>query len=178
MAKGVILCVNRIVNRQKLRVDKFMSNKKIHKILFVCHGNICRSPMAEFVMKHMVRQAGLEEQFEIASAATSREEIGNDVYPPVKRLLTAKAVPCKGHSAHQITKAEFEYYDYIIIMDKYNLRNITRVVGEDKNRKISMLRDFTDTPGEIADPWYTGDFDLTYKQVTESCEALLRKLTI
>ncbi len=132
--------------------------------------------MAEFVMKQMVRDAGLEDQFEIASAATSTEELGNDIYPPVKRLLHEKGIPCKGHSAHQITRAEYAYYDLIIVMDNYNLRNIERVTGPDKDHKISRLRDFTDNPGEIADPWYTGEFNLTYRQVTESCRALLEKL--
>ncbi len=146
------------------------------KIIFICHGNICRSPMAEFVMKQMVRDAGLENEFEIASAATSTEELGNDVYPPVKRLLHEKGIPCKGHSAHQISKAEFAYYDHVIVMDNYNLRNLERVVGPDKTGKVSRLRDFTDSPGEIADPWYTGEFSLTYRQVTESCRALLSLL--
>ncbi len=148
----------------------------MHKILFVCHGNICRSPMAEFVMKKMVRDAGVEERFEIASAATSTEELGNDIYPPAKRLLHEKGIPCKGHRAHQITKAEYDHYDHIIVMDNYNLRNLERVVGPDTARKVSRLRDFTETPGEIAAPWYTGDFDLTYRQVTESCRALLSSL--
>ncbi len=146
------------------------------KILFVCHGNICRSPMAEFVMKQMVRDAGLEESFEIASAATSTEELGNDIYPPVKRLLHEKGIPCKGHSAHQITRNEYSYYDHIIVMDDYNLRNLERVIGPDKDSKVSRLLDFTGRPGEIADPWYTRDFDLTYRQVTESCRALLDRL--
>ncbi len=153
-----------------------MTNNKLHKIIFVCHGNICRSPMAEFVMKHIVKEAGLEDRFEIASAATSREEIGNDVYPPVKRLLHEKGIPCKGHSAHQITKNEYAHYDHVIVMDNYNLRNLERVVGPDVEGKVSRLRDFTDSPGEIADPWYTGEFTLTYSQVTESCRALLETL--
>ncbi len=146
------------------------------KILFVCHGNICRSPMAEFVMKQLVRDAGLDNCFEIASAATSTEELGNDVYPPVKRLLHEKGIPCKGHSAHQITRNEYEHYDHIIVMDNYNIRNLERVVGPDRDHKVSRLLDFTGCPGEIADPWYTRDFELTYRQVTESCRALLEKL--
>ncbi len=146
------------------------------KILFVCHGNICRSPMAEFVMKQMVREAGLEDRFEIASAATSTEELGNDIYPPVKRLLHEKGIPCKGHSAHQITRAEYMYYDYIIVMDNYNIRNLERVIGPDRDNKVSRLLDFTGRPGEIADPWYTGEFNLTYRQVTESCRSLLEKI--
>ncbi len=129
--------------------------------------------MAEFVMKQMVREAGLEDRFEIASAATSTEELGNDIYPPVKRLLHEKGIPCQGHSAHQITKAEFDYYDHVIVMDNYNLRNLERVTGPDRHKKVSRLRDFTDSPGEIADPWYTGEFNLTYRQVTDSCRALL-----
>ncbi len=132
--------------------------------------------MAEFVMKQMVREAGLEDRFEIASAATSTEELGNDVYPPVKRLLNEKAIPCKGHSAHQITKSEYAHYDHIIVMDNYNISNLERVIGPDKDGKVSRLLDFTDNPGEIADPWYTRDFDLTYRQVTESCRALLERL--
>ncbi len=154
-----------------LRPNQTELNMK--KILFVCHGNICRSPMAEFVIKQMVRDAGLEDSFEIASAATSTEELGNDVYPPVKRLLHEKGIPCKGHSAHQITKAEYDHYDHIIVMDNYNLRNLERVIGPDRDNKVSRLLDFTDRPGEIADPWYTRDFNLTYRQVTESCRALL-----
>ncbi len=150
-----------------------MNSDKLHKILFVCHGNICRSPMAEFVMKKMVRDAGMEDKFEIASAATSTEELGNDIYPPVKRLLHNNDIPCKGHSAHQITKAEYDYYDYIIVMDNNNLRNLERVAGPDKDGKVYRLLDFTDTPGEIADPWYTGDFSLTFRQVSVSCRAFL-----
>ncbi len=168
--------VNHKVNQSNIHKHKQMSTNKLHKILFVCHGNICRSPMAEFVMKQMVREAGLEDNFEIASAATSTEELGNDVYPPVKRLLHENEIPCKGHSAHQITKAEYEHYDHIIVMDNYNLRNLERVIGPDKDHKVSRLLDFTDSPGEIADPWYTRDFDLTYRQVTKSCSALLDKL--
>ncbi len=129
--------------------------------------------MAEFVMKKMVSDAGLADRFEIASAATSTEELGNDVYPPVKRLLHEKGIPCSGHRAHQITKNEYAHYDRIIVMDNYNLRNLERVIGPDTYGKVSRLRDFTQNPGEIADPWYTGEFNLTYRQVTESCRALL-----
>lgn len=153
--------------------DNKSGNTELHKILFVCHGNICRSPMAEFVMKKMVREAGLEESFEIASAATSTEELGNDIYPPVKRLLHEKGIPCSGHSAHQTNKREYLHYDRIIVMDSYNLRNLERLIGPDTEKKVSRLRDFTESPGDIADPWYTRDFDLTYRQVTEGCRALL-----
>ncbi len=132
--------------------------------------------MAEFVMKQMVEDAGVADRFEIASAATSTEELGNDIYPPVKRLLHEKGIPCKGHRAHQITRSEYAHYDHIIVMDNYNIRNLERVVGPDTEHKVSRLRDFTQSPGEIADPWYTGEFNLTYRQVTESCRALLDKL--
>ncbi len=129
--------------------------------------------MAEFVMRDMVEKAGVAESFEIASAATSTEEIGNDVYPPVKRLLHAEGIRCSGHGAHQITRGEYEHYDYVVIMDEYNRRNLERLLGPDTQKKVSRLRDFTSNPGDIADPWYTRDFELTYRQVIEGCQALL-----
>ncbi len=142
-------------------------------ILFVCHGNISRSPMAEFVMKHLVRAAGREKEFEIDSAATSTEEIGSDVYPPVKQILHAEGIPCSGHRARQITRADYEHFDHIIVMDSFNLRNLERLIGRDTEGKVCRLLDFTDTPGDIAEPWYTRDFQLTYRQVTAGCKALL-----
>ena len=126
------------------------------KILFVCHGNICRSPMAEFVMKDMVEKNGVSEEFEIASAATSTEEIGNPVYPPAKRKLAEHGISCEGKTARQMTKEDYAYYDYIIAMDRFNLRNMTRFVGNDPDNKVSLLMDFTSHPGDVADPWYTG----------------------
>ena len=148
------------------------------KILFVCHGNICRSPMAEFVMKDMVEKNGVTEEFEIASAATSTEEIGNPVYPPAKRKLKEHGISCEGKTARQMTKADYIYYDYIIAMHRFNLRNMTRFVGNDPDNKVSLLMDFTNRPGDVADPWYTGDFDATWDDVNEGCVGILKKLNI
>ena len=145
----------------------------MHKILFVCHGNICRSPMAEFVMKQMVSDAGLESQFEIASAATSTEEIGNPVYPPARRKLAEHGIGCAGKTARQMTRQDYDYYDRIVAMDHKNLRNLKRMFGDDAEHKISLLMDFTHRPGDVADPWYTGDFETTWQDVEEGCKALL-----
>ena len=144
------------------------------KILFVCHGNICRSPMAEFVMKDLVNQKGISDKFEIASAATSTEEIGNSVYPPAKRKLAEHGLTCDGKTARQMTKADYSYYDYIIAMDRYNLKNMTRFTGGDPDKKVSLLMEFTSRPGDVADPWYTGDFDATWNDVYEGCSGVLR----
>ena len=146
------------------------------KILFVCHGNICRSPMAEFVMKNLVNKKDMADQFEIASAATSTEEIGNSVYPPAKRKLKEHGISCEGKTARQMTKADYTYYDYIIAMDRFNLRNMTRFAGNDPDNKVSLLMDFTSRPGDVADPWYTGDFDTTWEDVYEGCVGILKKL--
>ena len=146
------------------------------KILFVCHGNICRSPMAEFVMKDLLNKKGIAGQFEIASAATSTEEIGNPVYPPAKRKLKEHGISCEGKTARQMTKEDYAYYDYIIAMDRLNLRNMPRFVGNDPNNKISLLMDFTNHPGDVADPWYTGDFDATLNDVCEGCVGIIKKL--
>ena len=146
------------------------------KILFICHGNICRSPMAEFVMKKMVEDAGVTHLFEIASAATSTEEIGNPVYPPARRKLAEHGIGCEGKTARQITRGDYRHYDRIIAMDRNNLRNLRRVIGEDIDGKISLMMDYTDRPGDVADPWYTGDFDATWRDVEEGCQGLLRQL--
>ena len=146
------------------------------KILFVCHGNICRSPMAEFVMKRLVRERGVERDFLIKSAATSREELGNPVYPPAHRMLARHGISCSGKTAVQMTKSDYEIYDYIIAMDSMNVRNIMRIIGKDNQEKVSMLLDFTNHPRSVADPWYTGDFDATYNDVTEGCKALLNTI--
>ena len=147
------------------------------KILFICHGNLCRSPMAEFVMKHLVEEAGLSDQFEIASAATSTEEIGNPVYPPAKRKLAEHGIGCEGKTARQMTWDDYQYYDYIIAMDRNNLRNLRRLIGEDQDHKISLLMDYTRRPGDVADPWYTGDFETTWQDVIEGCNGLLKAIT-
>lgn len=147
------------------------------RILFVCHGNICRSPMAEYVLKDMVRKRGIEDCFVIDSAATSREEIGNPVYPPARRKLAEKGVPCGGHRAWQMTKRDYDDFDMIICMDYNNIRNIKRITGGDPDSKISMLLDYTDRAGdEVADPWYTGNFDATWRDVVDGCEGLLETL--
>lgn len=146
------------------------------KILFVCHGNICRSPMAEFVMKDMVRSAGLEEEFHIESAATSAEELGNPVYPPVRRLLSRHGINCSGKTARQLQRSDYEGWDLLIGMDNANLRNMQKICGGDPSGKIRLLMDFTRRPGEVADPWYTGDFDATWRDVEEGCQGLLNRL--
>ena len=146
------------------------------RILFVCHGNICRSPMAEYVMKDLVRKAGLEERFVIDSAATSTEEIGNGVYPPARRKLQKHGIACAGHAARQLKKADYGRFDLLIGMDRANLRNMLRICGGDPEGKISLLLDHTSRKGEVADPWYTGDFEATWQDVLEGCGALLEQL--
>lgn len=146
------------------------------KILMVCHGNICRSPMAEFVMKDLVEKAGLEWAFEIASAATSTEEIGNPVYPPARRKLAEHGIGCAGKTARQLRREDYEYYDYLIGMDGANLRNMRRICNGDPEGKISLLLDHTNRPADVADPWYTGDFEATWQDVLEGCRCLLEKL--
>ncbi|MCR5779634.1 MAG: low molecular weight phosphotyrosine protein phosphatase [Bacteroidaceae bacterium] len=147
------------------------------KILFVCHGIICRSPMAEFVMKDMVRQAGLQEQFYIESAATSTEEIGNEVYPPAKRKLAENGISCKGKTARQMTRSDYDRFDLLIGMDEWNLRNMHRICGGDPEGKIHKLLDFTARGGDVADPWYTGDFEATWRDVNEGCREILTRTT-
>ena len=146
------------------------------KILFVCLGNICRSPMAEFVMKDLVKKAGLEGEFEIASAATSSEELGNPVYPPARRMLAAHGIDCGGKTARQMSAADYERYDWIIGMDRSNLRNMQRICGGDPKGKMHLLLDFTDRGGEVADPWYTGNFDATWRDAQDGCRGLLERL--
>ena len=147
-----------------------------HRILFVCHGNICRSPMAEFVMKHLVGKAGLEENFYIESAATSTEEIGNSVYPPARRKLAEHGIGCQGKTARQMTRSDYERFDLLVGMDAWNIRNMTRICGCDPQEKIVMLMDYTCRPGDVADPWYTGDFEATWRDVLEGCQGLLDSL--
>jgi protein-tyrosine phosphatase len=133
--------------------------------------------MAEFVMKRLVDEAGLGTQFEIASAATSTEEIGNPVYPPARRKLAEHGIGCEGKTARQITRRDYAYYDYIVAMNRNNLRNLRRMLGDDTEHKISLLMDYTHRPGDVADPWYTGDFDATWQDVSEGCKGLLEYLT-
>ena len=169
------------------------------KILFVCHGNICRSPMAEFVMKKLVRdlptelqqgaaQAQLKDvEFEIASAATSTEEIGNPVYPPARRMLATHGIDCTGKTARQMTARDYEYYDYIVLMDRNNLRNLRWILPADvytretsgpvENRQVSLLMDWVGKSRDVADPWYTGDFQATWDDVNEGCKAMLAQIS-
>ena len=144
------------------------------KILFVCHGNICRSPMAEFVMRDLVRKAGLEAEFQIESAATSTEEIGNRVYPPARRKLAEHGIDCAGKTARQLRNSDYAKYDLLIGMDRANLRNMQRICGGDPDGKIQLLLAYASRPGgEVADPWYTGDFEATWRDVLAGCGGLL-----
>lgn len=142
-------------------------------ILFVCHGNICRSPMAEFVLKYMARD---RDDLYIASAATSTEEIGNGVHRGTVRILKDKGIPNLGHRAVQMKRSDYAKYDYIIGMDDWNIRNILRITGGDPEGKVYKLLDFTERGGNIADPWYTHDFEATYNDIDEGCRALLREI--
>lgn len=146
------------------------------KILFVCLGNICRSPMAEFILKHLVATRGLSDRFYIESAATSSEEIGNPVYPPAKAELARHGIGCASKTARRICEEDYDKFDYIIAMESYNIRNMQRVFPKDPKGKISRLLDFTDKPKDIADPWCTGDFALTYREIEAGCNALLEQL--
>ena len=147
-----------------------------YRILFVCHGNICRSPMAEFVMKDLVEKAGVAQQFLIESAATSTEEIGNSVYPPARRKLAEHGISCQGKTARQMTRLDYSRYNLLKGMDSWNIRNMRAISGGDPEGKIRMLMDYTNRPGDVADPWYTGDFEATWRDVLEGCEALLSQL--
>ena len=151
------------------------------RIMFVCHGNICRSPMAEFIFKKMLAEKGLSEGFVVASSATSTEEIwgdvGNPVYPPAKKELLKHGISCEGKRAVQLKKSDYNKYDLFVAMDSMNVRNIMRIFGSDKDSKVSKLLDHTDVKGDVADPWYTGRFEVTYSDIERGCKALLKELT-
>ena len=147
------------------------------KILFICHGNICRSPLAEFVFIDLAERAGVSDRFQAASAATSTEELGNPVYPPMRKVMAAHGLDPAGKRARQMTRADYDAYDLLIGMDDWNLRNIRRITGGDPDGKIFRLLDFTDRPREVDDPWYTREFERCYDEIREGCEALLRHLT-
>ena len=146
------------------------------KILFICHGNICRSPMAEFIMKDLAEKAGVSDQFHIESAATSTEELGNPVYPPARRKLSEHGIDCAGKTA-RLTNADYDKFDLLIGMDRANLRNMQRICGGDSDGKMHLLMDYTGRPGDVADPWYTGDFETTWRDVLAGCRGLLNMCT-
>ena len=146
---------------------------KLIRVLMVCHGNICRSPMAEMIFKHLLRERGLTDLFEVASAATSTEEIGNPIYPPARRELAAHGIPVEKRAARQLTLRDYAHYDLLIGMDNANIRNMRRMLGGDPEGKIHRLMDFTDRPGEVSDPWYSDRYDIAYRDIREGCEALL-----
>ena len=144
------------------------------KILFICHGNICRSTMAEMVFKHLIRQQHIDHLFLVDSMATSREELGNPVHPGTRRKLAQVGIPCSDHRATQMKASDYDKYDYLIVMDHNNIRNLMRIIGTDPEQKVSMLLDYAGREGQsIADPWYTGDFDETYEDVLAGCKGLL-----
>ena len=142
------------------------------KILFLCHGNICRSPMAEYVCKDLAK--GMDVHIE--SMAVSREEIGNGMYPAAARMLEAHGIPYGKHRARQITRADYEDFDYVVVMEQYNLPRLMRIIGQDDQHKVRRLLDFTDTPGDIEDPWYSGNFEAVYGQIVKGCKALLKQI--
>ena len=146
------------------------------KVLFVCHGNICRSPMAEFIMKNLVEERGLSSDFYIASAATSTEEIGSRVHHGTAAILDRLGIDYSGKRARQMTKKDYQDYDMLIGMDEWNMRNMNRIAGGDPEGKLHLLLDFTDRPGDVADPWYTRNFEVTYRDIMDGCEGLLRYL--
>ena len=150
------------------------------KIMFVCHGNICRSPMAEFILKDMVKELGVSEDFIIASSATSTEEIwggrGNPVYPPAKAELKKHGISCDGKTAVQLKKEDYEKYDLFLCMDRMNYKNILRIFGSDKDEKVRKLMTYTSRPGDVDDPWYSGDFSATYRDIHDGCTGLLKEL--
>ena len=149
----------------------------LYRILFVCHGNICRSPMGEFILKDLAAKAGLADRFQIESAATSTEEIGNPVYPPARRKLAQHGIDCAGKTARQLTAADYGRFDLLLGMDRANIRNMTRICGGDPQGKIHLLMEYAGHPGrEVADPWYTGDFEAAWDDVLAGCQGLLRKI--
>ena len=150
------------------------------KILFICHGNICRSPMAEFICKDLVAQQGREKEFFIASCATSEEEIwngvGNPVYPPARAELAKHGISCAGKRAVRLQKSDYDAYDLLVVMDNNNLRNAHRILGGDPQGKLCKLMDYTSRGGDVADPWYTDRFDIAYRDILDGCTGLLEKV--
>lgn len=171
LLKGLKTMKNISQTRLKPRLGQDL---KPIRILFVCHGNICRSTMAQYIAQHLVTQFGMESNFYIDSAATSREEIGNPVHYGTRRKLEAEGIFCGDHRARQLKKSDYDEFDFLIGMDTQNIRNMYRILGEDPEQKVYKLLDFTERKGDIADPWYTGNFDLTYRDVLDGCRGLLK----
>ncbi len=146
------------------------------KIMFICHGNICRSPMAEFIFKDIVKKSGLSGKFHVESAATSYEEIGNPIHPGTAKILDRLGIPYREKRAVHLERSDYEKYDYLICMDSANVRNTMRIVGDDSERKIYKLLEFADSRRDVADPWYTGDFEQTYDDVIAGCKGLLKHI--
>ncbi len=142
------------------------------KILFLCHGNICRSPIAEFVFKNLIKDR--ENEFYVDSKAVSREEIGNPIYPPAQAKLREKNIPFDDHRSSQVTLNDYNDFDYIIVMEEYNIPRLMRIIGEDSDKKVYKLLDFTSKPGDIEDPWYSGNYEKVFNQITEGCKGLLQ----
>ncbi len=164
-------------NASRHQIADLPENFHVTKVLFVCHGNICRSTMAQYVMQYLVEKNGLAELFFIDSAATSTEEIGNPVDPRTRRKLQQEGIHCGNHCARQLTRKDYEDFDYLIGMDHNNLRNMLHILKDDPLGKVSLLLDWTEKPQDIADPWYSGNFDVTYEDVTKGCKALLKKIS-
>ncbi|WP_304507492.1 low molecular weight protein-tyrosine-phosphatase [Anaerotignum sp.] len=143
------------------------------RVLFICHGNICRSPMAEFLFRDMLIKKRLSQIFFVASAATSREEIGNRIYPPAKEKLSSLGIDCSEKTARQVTKKDYQDFDYLLVMEAYNTKNLMGILGDDPKKKVYRLLDFSPRPRDIADPWYTGNFDITHTDIMEGLEAFL-----
>ena len=146
----------------------------MHRILFICHGNICRSPMAEFIMKDLAARKGMSGEFEIASAACTTEEIGRDMYPPARKKLREKGVPFAPRAARLVTPADYEHFDRLIAMDRENLRRLARLLGPDRDGKIRLMMEYAGERRDVSDPWYTGDFEETYQDLSRACAALLK----
>ena len=146
------------------------------KVLFICHGNICRSPMAEMIMKELVRREGLYDNFEIASCATSTEEIGNPVYPPARSELARRGIPCERRGARQLTRRDYADYDLLLCMDSWNVRNTLRIVGSDPEGKVHKLLEYAGRADDVADPWYSDRFDVAYEDILSGCQGLLEAI--